>query len=416
MIPTLHATVLKALLKRDNWNSLEHVVDQSMFDETNSQEMYKIIKRLHGEVEEDITITAVRLDVEASYPRHPEVRNELLVALQGIEDAPEESPETLRRTIKRFTGRSYSMDAGLYVAAHVEDDDFDPSIPLAILQKAVDSQHYEDMGMIDYASAPPPSSDDRMGVVPLCLGDHMNNGLGGGSAIGELVVYTADTNTGKTVFLAAEAVLSAQMGSNVLFVSLEMHMNQCRRLLDQILCHMTEDELISDPVRALRARKELKGSIQILDWSGREATVADIRGAVMATRQQGINIDTVCVDYLSLMVGDPGTRYQQKRMEYEAVSKNFRRLSHELGFRSLTAWQAKRPGDKPKHVLEKNDVAEDYNIARAADIMISLNQNPEERKDKIIRVNTIKQRRPDRPRDDIYFDPNRMKICRLGGE
>lgn len=75
-----------------------------------------------------------------------------------------------------------------------------------------------------------------------------------------------------------------------------------------------------------------------------------------------------------------------------------------------SAWQAKRLA-MGKHYLEKDDIGEDWGIVKNADILVGLNQNPQELRDKIMRVNIIKQRESTcRDTMNLYADLDRMIV------
>jgi len=378
------------MLVRENWDVLRGIVDADTLDSTDARALLGIVTRMHGETEGDLQVSTIRLDIEASYPIKVDLKAELLAALQSVEEASLEDAGALKRTVKRFISRDKSLKALAYVGAHVDDDNYDPSVPMAMLNEAVNASVIMDSEVLDFSQAGSPSEPTRTGVIGFGISEDMDLFLDGGGANGELAMYVAPAGVGKTSYLWASAAYAASKGRNVLGITLEINSRKCVQRVDQWLTRLDKYTLIANPVIALKKREEMSGKIWIKDWTAAAPTVDDIRALVLQMRQKGQAVDYLMIDYMELVRPDH-FNINQVRHGYSQIAKSLRSLAKELDILVLTAWQTNRAG-ADKHVLSKTDVGEDWGVVKIADIALGLNQNAEELRDKIMRVNILKQR------------------------
>lgn len=412
---TLQATVLRSILEKENWETLQSILKEDTFPEPETARLYTIIRRLHGEDSSDITISRLEMDIGVSFVTSEQLtmRDALLTAVGSIGRVNPEKATALKATLQRFISKSKALEAAYEIVKHNDDEDFDPAGPLAMLQEAVDLQSTLNITVSSFADAPPPGAETRKGVIGLGFSEEFDNALDGGIAEGEQAIILAPSGVGKTSFMWSAAAHAAWQGANVLGVSLEINEAKCFQRLDQSNTGMDKYELSANPMRAMSKRKGMPGEVWVQDWSHMTVTVDDLRLLVLQMRSRGMPVDYLMLDYMELVHPKVVNR-NNPRFNYSQVSKDLRAVSNELGLRLLTAWQTNRAA-ADKHVLSKTDVGEDWGIVKNADIIIGLNQNPVELKDKIMRINILKQREGTR-RDyaNLHCDLDRMRIYPLG--
>jgi KaiC/GvpD/RAD55 family RecA-like ATPase len=302
------------------------------------------------------------------------------------------------------------MKAVEYVAAHLDDDDYDPRIPGGLLAMASEMAVDVDSSVLDYATAVPPDENIRTGVHGLGFSEKFDGYLDGGKGPGELFLYCSISGVGKTSMLLLDAANAAAHGMNVLYITKEVNKNKCVQRLDQCFTRYDKTDLITKAQSVMKKRASIPGKIWIQDWSHTSTTVADIRALVLKMRQRGEVVDYLIVDYMELIEAEFFNR-NQPRFNFTAVAKDLRALANEFWFPVVSAWQAKRLAMN-KLYLEKDDLGEDWNVVKTADIIVGLNQNSEENRGKILRVNIIKQREStNRSTMVLHADLDRMYVC-----
>ena len=218
----------------------------------------------------------------------------------------------------------------------------------------------------------------------------MDEHLGGGVGQGEMLIWLAGYGQGKTSYLINQGVKIAKTGRTVLHISLEISAAKCMQRVDQALTGFNREERLANPGTVMASRKGLNGQYFVKDWSHAKVTVDDIKAIVRRMEARGTKVDTIMLDYLELMAPLRNNR-NGERFNFSAVAKDVRSLANELGVSINTAWQVNRSGYE-KNVISAVDVSECWDIVKHADIILGLNQSDEERNQKILRVNIIKQR------------------------
>ena len=382
--------MLKSMLAKENWDVLRGIATASMFDSSTARQLLGIMTRMHDESAADLTENMIEIDIEASYSINLGLRDELLSAVSVLRQTYIEDAHTLKRTLKRFIARSKSFEAGTYISTHVDDDDFNPVVAYNLLDEAVNASVILDADVLDYQHAQAPDAPTRSGVIGFGFSEKMDQYLDGGTANGELALYVAPAGVGKTSFLWGSMAAAARAGKQCLGITLEINSNKCVQRVDQWLTGMDKTGLVSHPVAAIRERERLAGKIWVKDWTAQQPTVDDIRALVLQMRQRGQAVDYLMIDYLEL-VRPEYMNHKNPRFNYSMVAKAVRAMAKELNIPVVSAWQTNR-GGASKYVLSKEDIGEDWGIIKIADIAMGLNQTAEELKDKIMRVNILKQR------------------------
>lgn len=405
---TIEAQTLRALLYKDNWDSLGDVVDVKTFQEMSTRKLYGIIGSLHEATVGDLDTDMVRAHIGAVYQLKLDMREELISQMKYVEACPEQDTNALRYTISQMIRRAKSLEAGDYIARFVETPEYDPNVPLAMLERATEMTEALDADVMDYRAAPPPSPDDRSGIIGLGLHPEIDAALGGGVGLGEILVLLSPSGHGKTSHLCWLGAEAARGGSNVLHVSCEDHAHKIRGRYDSCFTQFDSDDLIKYPNRVMEKRAQVKGNLYIQDWSDREVRASDIRSLVMRMAKKGRVVDTVIVDYLGKM--SPDAKMWDGARPFGKITCEVRRVANSLKFRVYTGWQTNRDGWTAM-LLSQKDVADDIGVYREVDAMIGININAEQAKEHKCIHNVIKSRGGTRrPAKIHHVDMDRMNF------
>lgn len=384
------ATILRAMLSKETWVTTGPVVAGGVLTNPTAQKILSVIEDMHDVLAGDLTLSGLRMRVESLSPAGSPLGDDLLAVIGQMEQADLMPPDEVDYIVRKFASKELVMRGLTFGVTHIDDADFDAGKVEEFLQKAQELRHGAKVELPSLHTAPPPGKDYRLGVTPLGFNEDLDCALGGGLANGELGVLLGSSGVGKTSLLWAAAVNAAQVGRKVLAVSLEIKESKCFGRIDSCLTGMDRNGLISNPLNAMKKRAAMPGEIWVKDSSSRGMQVAEIGALVHQLRKAGEHVDFLMVDYMELV--EP--RFfdaKNRRFNYGQVCVDLRRLAAELDIPVLTAWQTNRAG-ADKHVLSKTDVGEDWSIVKTSDIIIGLNQNEEENRNKRMRLNILKQR------------------------
>ena len=204
-----------------------------------------------------------------------------------------------------------------------------------------------------------------------------------------LSIVTAPTNMGKSIMLGNIAVNAAKMGKNVLIISLEM--------AEEVYAGRVYSALYDLPINSLAfMTEELKekvksknyGNIIIKEFPPATMTVEQIDGYIDSLIKSGYNFDLICVDYLTLLTVHGADNSNEAG---KMITRKLRALTYKYNIPFWTACQINREGMKEK-TQEISHIAESIAIASEADLIINLNQQPEDKEMNIMRCTFLKSR------------------------
>jgi KaiC/GvpD/RAD55 family RecA-like ATPase len=404
---------LKSVLTRTSWEMNKRALQAIKHSSSSMNSMVQYIGSLHEQLNRDLCENDLKLYVQSRFRSADRVEEmlELVAMIEHLDAIPVEESQPF---VAEYLGRELASQAATYVQQTLDGDRFDMSKLVDMVSLAVDLADPVDLDVIDYATSPPPSPKERSGLCTIGLGDEMDKHLRGGMANGEMMFYLAPSGVGKTSYLKHTGVSMAKQGEHVLDITLEISGNKVRARCDQSLTKLTAEERLNSPKLVAAERKKLKGKYYIKDWCSRNVSCDDIRALVKSMRAKGMQVTALCVDYLELMEPTKFNRHGE-RFNHSLVAKEMRRMANELDVKLVSAWQTNRAGST-KHVINKEDVSECWDIVKHADIILGLNQGDEELRNEIMRINIIKQRESTaRPIEYYHSDLERMDI-RPGGE
>jgi replicative DNA helicase len=248
--------------------------------------------------------------------------------------------------------------------------------------------------------------------------DHM---LGGGWDIATLNVIMAQTNGGKSLWMQNFAVKSANMGHNVLYITLEMSERKVMKRLGAMRLQIPindydtlskDTEMIKKKIAALSRSEggdlfEKKvGKIISKFWAAGTATVADFDNYLQKLKEKrGIKIDMIVVDYITLIAATKGAIADNLYTKGKSLAEGLRAIGAKWGCPVITGVQvAKDAWNSADITLES--VPESKAIAETADTFFAIIRTEEMKRQNLYRFKLLKQRDGDFSRSQIKLNLN----------
>ncbi len=248
--------------------------------------------------------------------------------------------------------------------------------------------------------------------------DHM---LGGGWDIATLNVIMAQTNGGKSLWMQNFAVKSANMGHNVLYITLEMSERKVMKRLGAMRLKIPindydtlskDTDMIKKRIAALSRSEggdlfeKSVGKIITKFWAAGTATVADFDNYIQKLKEKrGIKIDMIVVDYITLIAATKGAIADNLYTKGKSLAEGLRAIGAKWGCPVITGVQvAKDAWNSADITLES--VPESKAIAETADTFFAIIRTEEMKRQNLYRFKLLKQRDGDFSRSQIKLNLN----------
>jgi len=248
--------------------------------------------------------------------------------------------------------------------------------------------------------------------------DHM---LGGGWDIGTFNVIMAETNNGKSLWMQNFAIKSADMGHNVLYITLEMSERKVMKRLGamRLKIPINDYDTISKDTDLIKKRiaglsktdggdifDKKVGKIYAKFWAAGTATVADFDNYIQKLKEKkGIKIDLVIVDYITLVAAPKGTGTDNLYSKGKVLSEGLRAIGAKYKCPVITGVQvAKDAWNSADITLES--VPESKAIAETADTFFAIIRTEEMKRQNLYRFKLLKQRDGDFLKSQIRLNLN----------
>lgn len=251
--------------------------------------------------------------------------------------------------------------------------------------------------------------------------DHM---LGGGWDISTLNVIMAETNNGKSLWMQNFAARSADMGYNVLYITLEMSERKVLKRIGsmRLKIPINDYDKVSKDTEAIRRKiQNLKsssnglgddifekkiGKIMTKFWAAGTATVSDLDNYITKLKEKrGIKIDLIIVDYITLIAGPKGTNGDNLYTKGKGLAEGLRAIAAKYKIPLITGVQvAKDAWNANDITLDK--VPESKAIAECADVFFAIIRTEEMKRQNLYRFKLLKQRDGDFLRSQIRINLN----------
>ena len=248
--------------------------------------------------------------------------------------------------------------------------------------------------------------------------DHM---LGGGWDIGTFNVIMAETNNGKSLWMQNFAVKSADMGHNVLYITLEMSERKVMKRLGamRLKIPINDYDVVSKDIDLIKKRiaglsktdggdifDRKVGKIYAKFWAAGTATVADFDNYIQKLKEKkGIKIDLVIVDYITLVAAPKGSGTDNLYSKGKVLSEGLRAIGAKYKCPVITGVQvAKDAWNSADITLES--VPESKAIAETADTFFAIIRTEEMKRQNLYRFKLLKQRDGDFLKSQIRLNLN----------
>lgn len=248
--------------------------------------------------------------------------------------------------------------------------------------------------------------------------DHM---LGGGWDVQTLNCIMAETNNGKSLWMQNFAVMSANSGYNVLYITLEMSERKVMKRLGAMRLRipindydkMSKDtEFIKKRIKALSHSEggdifdKKVGKIISRFWAAGTATVVDFDNYIQKLKEKrDIKIDLVIVDYITLVAAPKGLGADNLYTKGKHLAEGLRALGAKYKCPVITGVQvAKDAWNSSDITLES--VPESKAIAETADTFFAIIRTEEMKRQNLYRFKLLKQRDGDFLKSQIRISLN----------
>ena len=248
--------------------------------------------------------------------------------------------------------------------------------------------------------------------------DHM---LGGGWDISTLNVIMAETNNGKSLWMQNFAVRSADMGFNVLYVTLEMSERKVMKRMGAMRLKLPindYDKLSKDTDMIKKRIASLSkadggdifdkkiGKIITKFWAAGTATVADFDNYIQKLKEKkDIKIDLVIVDYITLVAAAKGTAGDNLYSKGKQLAEALRAVGAKYKCPVITGVQVAKDAWNASDITLES-VPESKAIAETADTFFAIIRTEEMKRQNIYRFKLLKQRDGDFLKSQIRLTLN----------
>jgi replicative DNA helicase len=375
----LERSVLIALLNRDAWLRYGGLFDTHFFSSEAYRSIFRLIRDTWGEYDGEALV----------------IPREILIARVEGETVDQDTEETLKRTLGimyegthdrelleglirdvlfKWRAKDYLVDAAQQLEMG-ELDLYNLSSRFQTLAKATEQEEGEESNLVDDALTLL-QAETMVRAYPTGLTE-LDFQLGGGLWAGEEGVLVAPTHRGKTWALVHLGAVSLQAG-----IPVQHHTHEISRR--RVAIRYYQNLLRKDRLWILENGDAVRSLLQELElpiWSIRDhgsggVTTAKIRKEVGSFVEMVDTPPLIIVDYLDLV--SSADRRLEGRFALTAVAQELREIAAEYDVGIWTATQANRPSWQSAHV-RMNDVSEAVGKVEKADIVVTMNQLPEEK-------------------------------------
>jgi replicative DNA helicase len=248
--------------------------------------------------------------------------------------------------------------------------------------------------------------------------DHM---LGGGWDISTLNVIMAQTNGGKSLWMQNFAVRAADLGFNVLYVTLEMSERKVMKRLGsmRLKIPVNDYDKLSNDTNLIKKRIENLskqeggdlfdkkiGKIITKFWAAGTATCSDFDNYIQKLKEKkDIKIDMIIVDYITLIAPVKGLGGDNLYTKGKHLAEGLRALGAKYLCPVITGVQvAKDAWNSSDITLES--VPESKAIAETADTFFAIIRTEEMKRQNLYRFKLLKQRDGDFLKSQIKLNLN----------
>jgi replicative DNA helicase len=298
-------------------------------------------------------------------------------------------------TIAEFARKQALANATMVVVDALDKDDASAiNKALVVMEEAKGVGAADTRQAMDFAA----SRQDRQNKrAQRAAGSYTNGGITTGSpeldakltphrgwGRRELSILMAPPKGGKTAGMIQFAKAAAEAGKNVFYASCEVS--------EEIIGDRLDANISAVPLKELEKRQgdvdsavekwertQGLGKLIVQAFPIRTLKVSELRRVLKKYEAQGINFDLIVVDYLGIL--KPEQHYNEKRHGLAEIGQDLRAVADDFNAAVLTAYQTNREGTKKaqRNVSDGTDAADDYEVVRTADALITINADEDMR-------------------------------------
>jgi len=247
----------------------------------------------------------------------------------------------------------------------------------------------------------------------------VDNKLYGGLNRGEICIFAGQSGAGKSLFLQNMGVNWAQLGLNVVYITLELSENLCGMRLDAMIAGVETRGVLKDvenvAMKVKNFYRKYKGDLRLKQLPN-GCTANDIRAYVKELEvQTGRKVDAILVDYLDLMMPvsarvSPSDQFIKDKF----VSEELRNVAVELNILLVTASQLNR-GSYEEVEFDPSHIAGGISKVNTADNVIGIFTSQAMRESGRYQIQFMKTRSSSGvgSRVDLAFSPVTLRIYDL---
>ena len=245
--------------------------------------------------------------------------------------------------------------------------------------------------------------------------------LSGGWDISTLNVIMAETNNGKSLWMQNFAVKSADMGYNVLYITLEMSERKVMKRVGSMRLKIPindydnvskDTELIKKKINNLRNTNSTDlfekkiGKIITKFWAAGTANISDFDNYIQKLRdKKGIKIDLLIVDYITLIAPIKGIATDNLYTKGKSLAEGLRAIGAKFKLPVITGVQVSKDAWNSTDITLQS-VPESKAIAETADSFFVIIRTEEMKRQGIFRFKLLKQRDGDFLKSQIKLNLN----------
>ena len=236
--------------------------------------------------------------------------------------------------------------------------------------------------------------------------------------------YTNDILSHNSLWMQNFAAKSADMGYNVLYITLEMSERKVLKRIGsmRLKIPINDYDKVSKDTESIRRKIEnLKtssngigddiferkiGKIMTKFWAAGTATVADFDNYISKLKEKkGIKIDLVIVDYITLVAAPKGTNGDNLYSKGKGLAEGLRAIAAKYKIPLITGVQVAKDAWNANDIT-LDQVPESKAIAECADTFFAIIRTEEMKRQNLYRFKLLKQRDGDFLRAQIRINLN----------
>lgn len=382
----------------------------SIFDGNEAyKEISAIIKRYyqsHKDRLNEETLLTLAEDKLDRMKKSPEEKAEYFNAIKGIYDIRNfKDDDVIDEQIEKSIKKAMYKDLLMKAAVNLDNDKFMDKVAddwRLIMMMDVSGKVAEIINVIDDVEYKK-SALATLYTNVLSTGFRAIDALnGGGLAKGELGLVVAASGTGKTMVLTNLTTNYVRSGKNVLFIALEELENRMILKFEQSMLRQAKSTILNGSVlneenydkmqEFYKKNRAHFGNLFFARYSPRTVTPAKIEQLISDVKlRMGIELDVVVIDYPDLLRLPQGTGNESQDGGY--LYEEMRRIGQDYNVIMWTASQMNRTAYAAT-IRTAEHMEGSLRKKNAAELVLTVNQSPEEYNAGFIRLYADKVRNP----------------------